>query len=78
MRPAVKLTLTTLAAADAQPGDVVLAPDGNVYQAPAVGGSGGWSEMQMIGFYGDPAGTAPAGELVLLVRDGTPQVAARE
>jgi hypothetical protein len=74
----VKLTMTTLTAADAQPGDVVLAPDGNVYQAPAAGGAGGWSAMQMIGFYGDPAGTAPAGELILLVRDGSPQAAAQE
>ena len=59
-------------ARDARPGDVVLAEDGRVYQAPAEDGPGGWSVMQMIGFYGDPAGTAPDGELTLLARDGKP------
>lgn len=59
-------------AGQARPGDVVLAEDGQVYQAPTEGGAGGWSQMQMIGFYGDPAGTAPDGELTLLVRDGQP------
>lgn len=63
-------------AKDAQPGDVVLAPDGQVYQAPTAGGAGGWSTMQMIGFYGDPAATAPEGDLFLLVRDGRPEAEA--
>lgn len=59
-------------ARDARPGDVVLAGDGQVYQAPSPDGAGGWSAMQLIGFYGDPSGTAPDGELILLVRDGKP------
>lgn len=70
------LKVTRLTASDARPGDVVLAPDGNVYQAPTEGGAGGWSAMQLIGFYGDPSATAPEGELTLLLRDGRPQVAA--
>jgi hypothetical protein len=62
--------MTEITAAQAQPGDCVLAPDGNVYQAPPAGGAGGWSAMEPIGFYGDPAATAPAGKLKLLVRGG--------
>ena len=64
--------VTAITAADAQPGDVVLAADGQVYQAPGAEGAGGWSSMQMIGFYGPPEATAPDGELVLLVRGGVP------
>jgi hypothetical protein len=61
-----------ISASQARPGDVVLAEDGQVYQAPIEGGAGGWSRMEMIGFYGDPEATAPDGELTLLVRDGQP------
>lgn len=62
-------------ATDAQPNDVVLAPDGQVYQAPLPEGegAGGWSKMQPIGFFGPPEGTAPDGDLILLVRDGKPE-----
>jgi hypothetical protein len=63
---------TVITAAQARGGDVVLAADGDVYQAPGAGGAGGWSKMQLIGFYGDPAATAPDGDLILLARDGRP------
>ena len=66
--------MATITAAQAQDGDVVLAPDGDVYQAPDADGAGGWSKMQMIGFYGDPAATAPDGDLILLARGGRPHV----
>ena len=65
-------------AADARPGDVLLAADGQVYQAPAAEGTQGWSHMQMMLFFGDPAATAPDGELVLLARDGRPAAGPRE
>ena len=68
------LKVITLTAADAQPGDVVLAPDGNVYQAPP-GKTLTWSSMQPIGSYGNPEDTAPDGDLVLLVRNGVPRQA---
>ena len=70
----MKLTLTTLSAADAHPGDVVLAPDGNVYQAPPDKNLT-WSSMQPIGSYGNPEDTTPDGDLVLLVRNGVPRQA---
>lgn len=59
-------------AADAQPGDVVLAADGQAYQAPSGGGAGGWSTMQIIPFFGPPEATAPDGELTLIARAGQP------
>jgi mannose-6-phosphate isomerase-like protein (cupin superfamily) len=57
----------TLAAADAQPGDVVLAPDGSVCQYD---GDGQWEKMAVVGAYGTP--WAPDGELTLLARGGVP------
>jgi hypothetical protein len=57
-------------AQDCQPGDVVLTGRGEVYQAPAPGGAGGWSTMQPIPFFGPPGATAPDGELRLIARGG--------
>ncbi len=63
---------TEITAGQAHPGDVVQTADGTVYQAPDADGTQGWSAMQPIGFFGDPAATAPAGPLTLLRRDGQP------
>lgn len=62
--------VATLTADEAQSGDVVLA-GGNVYQ---YNGGLDWSEMQTVGYYGEP--WKPPGELTLLVRNGVPQVVA--
>jgi hypothetical protein len=53
-------------APEVPPDGVVRAEDGRIYQAPGDPRSG-WQVMQPIGYYGDPAGTAPDGELTLLV-----------
>lgn len=65
-------------AADARPDDVVLAPDGQVYQAPGRTGAAGWSHMQVIPYFGPPEATAPDGDLTLLVRDGRPAASVAE
>ena len=57
-----------LTADQAEPGDVVLAPDGQVYQ---YSGDHVWMHMDLIGFFGEP--WKPEGELRLLLREGTPQ-----
>jgi hypothetical protein len=60
-----------ITADSAQPGDVVLAPDRNVYQLLSRdSGVPVWGSMDPVGFYGPPWN--PEGELVLLLRDGTP------
>lgn len=58
-----------ITAAQAQDGDVVLAPDGQVYQ---YSGDSVWMHMEIIGFYGPP--WQPDGNLTLLVRAGHPHV----
>jgi hypothetical protein len=68
----VKLPVAVITAAEAQAGDVVLAPDGNVYQ---YSGGGVWNNMTPVGSYGPL--WSPPGDLTLLVRDGKPQVVAR-
>ena len=57
----------TLTAAQAQPGDVVRAPDGAICQYD---GDGQWERMAPVGSYGPP--WSPASVLVLLARDGAP------
>jgi hypothetical protein len=62
----------TITAADAEDGDVVRAPDGNVYQYL---GDRVWGAIVPVGSYGPP--WQPEGELVLLDRRGKPQAAKR-
>ena len=59
----------TLTAGQAQLNDVVLAPDGNVYQ---YSGDGQWLHMDLVLTESGPL-WQPAGQLVLLVRGGQPQ-----
>jgi hypothetical protein len=67
--------MTTINAAQVQPGDVVLVQTGDenfpagVYQAPLDEAST-WSAMQPMGAYGDIP--QPEGDLVLLARNGSP------
>lgn len=59
--------MTAITADQAQDNDVVLAPDGRVYQ---YSGNGVWMAMEPVGGYGPP--WQPPGDLRLLVRDGQP------
>lgn len=68
----VHLQVTTLTASEARPGDVVQAQDGSVFQCD---GEGQWSQMELV-LTESGLLWSPPGELVLLVRDGRPQVAA--
>jgi hypothetical protein len=58
-----------LTAGQAQDGDVVLAPDGQVYQ---YSGGGQWLYMDLVLTESGPL-WSPPGELTLLVRGGQPQ-----
>ena len=63
--------MPVITAAAACDDDVVLAPDGNVYQAL---GDGVWGNITPVGSFGPL--WSPPGDLTLLVRDGKPQVVA--
>jgi hypothetical protein len=59
--------MASIVADQAEPNDVVLAPDGKVYQ---YNGEYSWSHMDLVGYYGAP--WTPQGDLTLLVRNGVP------